>query len=134
MSTEQELPENIADAPEIKPPSAKRVRGRPITKENAAQFQLSSARAKKMRKEARQKMLAAMCTELDLGQELVKAIRTNDPVKIGVVEKALHIVGLTHDQSSDAIAHKISLDAKANVKKDSTVKLILEDLTKPEDE
>lgn len=141
MSTEQELPENIADAPEIEPPSAqepakkpKKVIGRPITKETAKQYQLSAAKAKRLRKEARAQMLQAMCTKLNLGDELVKAFLNNDDRRINIVEKALRIVGLTHDQSSDAIAQKISLDAKANVKKDSTVKLILEDLTKPEEE
>ena len=135
-----ELPENIADAPEIELPSAtksskpkRKSPGRPFTKENAKAMQLSAAKAKKMRKEARAKMLQAMCTSLDLGKELVDAIRKNDLTKITIVDKALHIVGLQHDQSPDAQAQKISLDAKANVKKDATVKLILEDMTKPEE-
>ena len=119
ISTEYELPENIADAPELDPPSAKRVRGRPITKENAKEFQLSSARAKKMRKEARAKMLQAMCTKLDLGEQLVDAIRKNDATKMSIVEKALTIVGLTHNQSSEAIAQK--LDIKSDNKVDARV-------------
>lgn len=118
----EELPENIADAPEIeltsvtKSPKPKRKSpGRPFTKENAKAMQLSAAKAKAMRKEARAKMLAAMCTSLDLGKELVDAIRKNDLTKISIVDKALHIVGLQHDQGEDAIAQKISLNAKTDV-------------------
>lgn len=118
----EELPENIADAPEIeltsvtKSPKPKRKSpGRPFTKENAKAMQLSAAKAKAMRKEARAKMLAAMCTSLDLGKELVDAIRKNDLTKINIVDKALHIVGLQHDQGEDAIAQKISLNAKTDV-------------------
>lgn len=106
--------------------------GRPFTKENAKEFALSAAKAKKLRKEARAKMLQAMCTSLDLGKELVDAIKKNDLTKITIVDKALHIVGLHHDQSPDAQAQRIALDAKASVKKDATVKLVLEDLTEEE--
>ena len=133
-----ELPENIADAPEIPIPSAakpqkKKPRGRPITSENAKQMAISAAKAKKIRKDARNQMLATLTTKLDLGDELVKAWQMADDKQMALIEKALRIVGLHHDQSPDAQAQKIALDAKANVKKDSTVKLILEDMTKPEE-
>lgn len=113
--------------------SQKQVRGRPFTKENAKTMQLSAAKAKRQRKEARLAMLNAMCTQLNLGDELVTAIKQNDEVKIAIVEKALRIVGLTHDQSEQAIAQKMEIKADANVKKDSTVKLVIEDFTKPEE-
>lgn len=132
-----ELPENIADAPEIPIPSAekpqkKKPRGRPITSENAKQMAISAAKAKKIRKDARNRMLQTLVTDLDLGSELVKAWKHCDDKQMALIEKALRIVGLHHDQSPDAVAQKIALDAKANVKKDSTVKLVLEDMTKPE--
>ena len=132
-----ELPENIADAPEIPIPSAekpqkKKPRGRPITSENAKQMAISAAKAKKIRKDARNRMLQTLVTDLDLGVELVKAWKHCDDKQMALIEKALRIVGLHHDQSPDAVAQKIALDAKANVKKDSTVKLVLEDMTKPE--
>lgn len=125
----EELPENIADSPEIDLPSAKKARGRPITKENAKQYQLSAAKAKKMRKEARAAMLQAMCTKLDLGDQLVDAIRKNDLTKISIVEKALTIVGLTHNQSSEAIAQKLQVNTKSDVKAkvDNTLHFIIED-------
>lgn len=130
-----ELPENIADAPEIelpiatKPPKPKRKSpGRPFTKENAKAMQLSAAKAKAMRKEARAKMLQAMCTSLDLGKELVDAIRKNDLTKITIVDKALHIVGLQHDQSPDAQAQRISLDAKTDNRVSGNVNITVKGL------
>lgn len=130
-----ELPENIADAPEIKLPSVekslkpkRKSNGRPFTKENAKAMQLSAAKAKAMRKEARAKMLAAMCTSLDLGKELVDAIKKNDLTKITIVDKALHIVGLQHDQSPDAQAQKISLDAKTDNKVSGNVNITVKGL------
>lgn len=102
--------------------------GRPFTKENAKAMQLSAAKAKAMRKEARAKMLAAMCTSLDLGKELVDAIKKNDLTKITIVDKALHIVGLQHDQSPDAQAQKISLDAKTDNKVSGDVNITVKGL------
>lgn len=130
-----ELPENIADTPEIelpiatKPPKPKRKSpGRPFTKENAKAMQLSAAKAKRLRKEARAKMLQAMCTSLDLGKELVDAIKKNDLTKITIVDKALHIVGLQHDQSPDAQAQKISLNAKTDNKVSGNVNITVKGL------
>ena len=130
-----ELPENIADAPEIELPSVekslkpkRKSNGRPFTKENAKAMQLSAAKAKAMRKEARAKMLQAMCTSLDLGKELVDAIRKNDLTKITIVDKALHIVGLQHDQSPDAQAQKISLNAKTDNKMSGNVNITVKGL------
>lgn len=137
VSTEQELPENIADAPVIEPPSAsksqKKPRGRPFTPENAKTMQISAARAKKARKEARAQMLMALTTKLDLGDEIVKAWQMADEKQMNLIDKALRIVGLHHDQSPDAQAQKFQVNANANVKKDSTVKLVIEDFTKPEE-
>ena len=131
-----DLPENIADLPEIPvpcaekaSPSAKKVRGRPITKENSKQFQISSARAKKARKEARAQMLLALTTKLDLGDELVKAWQMSDEKQMNLIEKALRIVGLHHDQSPDAQAQKLQVNAKADVKAkvDNTLHFIIDD-------
>lgn len=130
-----ELPENIADAPEIELPSAtksskpkRKSPGRPFTKENAKAMQLSAAKAKAMRKEARAQMLQAMCTSLDLGKELVDAIKKNDITKITIVDKALHIVGLQHDQSPDAQAQKIAVDAKTDNKVSGNVNITIKGL------
>lgn len=128
-----ELPENIADAPEIPIPSAnksqrKKPRGRPFTTENAKEMQISAAKAKKIRKEARNRMLATLTTELDLGEELVKAWKHCDDKQMALIEKALRIVGLHHDQSPDAQAQKIALDAKTDNKVSGNVNITVKGL------
>lgn len=140
-----DLPENIADLPEIPVPcatkassSAKKVRGRPITKENSKQFQISSARAKKARKEARAQMLLALTTKLDLGTELVKAWKSSDGKQMDLIEKALRIVGLHHDQSPDAQAQKVQVSAKTDAKVDAklavpSLNISFVDAKKPEE-
>ena len=50
-------------------------------------------------------------------------------MKMAIAEKAAKLVGATHDQSPDAAQN---LNLKADVKKAETVKLVIEDLTKPE--
>lgn len=130
----EELPENIADAPEIPIPSANKPRrrgpGRRITKENAKEMAISAAKAKAMRKEARAKMLAALTNDLDLGKELLKAMKCKDEKYLGMIEKATRLVGLQHDQSEDAIAQKISLNARtdANVKSDNKIEIVVKEV------
>lgn len=119
----EELQENELPSVEKSLKPKRKSNGRPFTKENAKAMQLSAAKAKKMRKEARAQMLQAMCTSLDLGKELVDAIKKNDLTKISIVDKALHIVGLQHDQSEDAIAQKISLNAKTDANVNARVEL-----------
>lgn len=113
--------------PEITPPSAKKVRGRPITKANAKQYQLSAARAKKQRKQARMEMLNAMVTQLNLGDELVKAVKTQDDKALSCIEKALRITGLHFDQGPEAVQN-VKVDAKSETKNTSTqmVKFVLD--------
>ena len=112
--TQQEIP---ASAPEIaqKP---KKVIGRPFTKENAKQYQLSAAQAKKRRKEARMKMLNALTTRMDLGDELYKALFQKDEVYLGMIEKATRLVGLQWDQSEEGREQRVALkaDTKSDVK------------------
>lgn len=130
----EELPENIADAPEIPIPSANKPRrrgpGRRITKENAKEMAISAAKAKAMRKEARAKMLAALTNDLDLGKELLKAMKDQNEKYLGMIEKATRLVGLQHDQSEDAIAQKISLNARtdANVKSDNKIEIVVKEV------
>ena len=107
-------------------------RGKPFDSETAKKAAISAARAKMLRKKIRAEMLAELTSAVNIGGEMVKAFKSRDSKYIELIEKAVRIVGLHHDQSPDAVAQKIALDAKANVKKDSTVKLILEDMTKPE--
>lgn len=134
MSAEN-FPDSVetAESPVGAENTQKQVRGRPITKETAKAMQMSSTRAKKARKEARLKMLAALTDKLDLGEELYKAMTTRDFDYLNMIERATRLVGLQHDQSPEAIAQRLEVKADANVKKDSTVKLVIEDFTKPEE-
>ena len=86
-----------------------------INKDNARQFALSAAAAKRRRKQARSEMLAKLTTELDLGDELVKAWKESDEAKMALIEKALRIVGLHHDQSDEARVQNLHVESKADV-------------------
>lgn len=123
----EELPENIADTPEVELPSATKPRnrgpGRRITKENAKQMAISAAKAKKLRKEARAKMLAALTTKLDMGEELYLAMYNKDEKYLGMIERATRLVGLQHDQGPDAIAQKISVNAKTDANVNAKLEL-----------
>ena len=134
------FPEGTEEAPEVPetPPSAqepaqKKVIGRPITKETAKKYQLSAAAAKKRRKEARHNMLMALTSELDLGEEMVKAFKAHDAEQIALIEKAIRMIGLHYDQSEEGKASHLNIDAKADVKAktDSSIRFIIED-AKPE--
>lgn len=95
--------------------SAEKPRGRPITKENAKDMALSAARAKKLRKEARAKMLAALTEKMDLGEELFKAMRQHDEQYLNMIEKATRLCGLRHEDSPDAVAQKLEVKADQNI-------------------
>ena len=102
--------------------------GSPFTKENAKAMQLTAAKAKKMRKEARAKMLAALTTRLDLGDELYRAMLRKDEKYLSIIERATRLVGLLHDQSPDAIAQKISLDARTDNRVSGNVNITVKGL------
>ena len=116
---EQELPENIADAPELTPPDAenapKKVRGRPITKENARAMQLSSTQAKRARRETRLKMLAALTHDLNLRDELLKAMKQRDSDYLNMIERATKLVGLQYDQSDEGRAQQLNIKSESKV-------------------
>lgn len=135
MMAENELPENIADAPELAPPSAqetaqkpKKVIGRPFTKENARDFQMSATAAKRRRREARLKMLNALTGELDLGQELLKAMRTNDEKYLGMIMTATKLVGLQYDQADEVRAQQLNIKSDNTNKTTGTLEVVVKGL------
>ena len=134
-NTEYELPENIADAPELDPPRAqetapkpKKVIGRPFTKENARDFQMSATAAKRRRREARLKMLNALTGELDLGQELLKAMRTNDEKYLGMIMTATKLVGLQYDQAEEVRAQQLNIKSDNTNKTTGTLEVVVKGL------
>lgn len=141
MTEDNQLPENIADLPENGTVGAqehaekpKKKIGKPITKETAKAYQISSTRAKKIRKEARIQMLNALATQLDLGSEIVKAWKKQDDKQMALIDKALRIVGLHHDQSQEAIAQKFEVKTDANVKTDNAIHFVIEEAKAPQEE
>ena len=115
-------------------PKKKMPVGKKITKETAKQYQISSARAKKLRKEARAKMLAALTLDLDLGAEMLKAMKTRDDQYLAMIEKATRLVGLQHDQSQEALAQRFEVHSKndTTLKTDGTIKFVIEDAKQQE--
>ncbi len=106
----------------------KKVIGRPITKETAKQYQLSASRAKRLRRLARAHMLDSMVNELDLGKELVDAVKSHDESRIRLIEKAVQIVGLHHDQSCEAMAQRLEIKSDNTNKTTGTVEVVVKGL------
>lgn len=75
----------------------------PFTPMNAKQAQEASVRSRNLRKQVRAEMLDTLVNNLNFGQEMLKAIKKGDIDQINLLQTAMKIVGLTHDQSEDAI-------------------------------
>ena len=113
---EDNFPDNVETA-EV-PASGKQPvvnRGR-ITSANAKQYAISAAKAKKLRKETRHRLLAALAaSDVDLAEELKKAVRDADESRMSVVERALKCVGLHFDQSDEGRIQNLHVESKADV-------------------
>lgn len=108
--------------------------GKPITKETAKQYALSAAKAKRLRKEARDKLLHGLVAEdIDMAKELKEAIRTNDETKIRIIEKALALVGLTFDQADENRVQNLNIKQETTVKKAAAIRVVFEDAKKPQE-
>ena len=108
--------------------------GKPITKETAKQYALSAAKAKRLRKEARDKLLHGLVAEeIDMAAELKKAIRDNDETKIRIIEKALTLVGLTFDQADENRIQNLNIKQETTVKKAAAIKVVFTDAKAPEE-
>lgn len=112
----------------------KKVRGRPITKENARAYQMSSTQAKRARREARHKMLAALTHDLDLGEELRKAMLQKDEQYLGMIIAASKLTGLEWSQSDEGRIQNLNIKSDATVKTDGAIKFVIEDAKEKTDE
>lgn len=118
MEREQEFPGDAGTAgttPVDAGNAPRKPRGRPITPETARAYQMSSTQAKRARKEARMKMLAALTHRLDLGEELYKAMAQKDSEYLQMIEKATALVGLQWSQSDEGREQRLHVDTKADV-------------------
>lgn len=82
-----------------------------FTPMNARQAQEASVRSRNLRKQVRAQILHTIVTELDLGQELKKAILSGDPDRVNLLQTAFKMIGLHQDQSEDAVKSGISVRA-----------------------
>jgi hypothetical protein len=86
----------------------------------AKQAQEASVRARNLRKQVRAQMLETLVNELDFGQEMKKAILSNDVDRVNMLQTALRVIGLTHDQSEDAVSKSKQISATATASSQST--------------
>lgn len=90
---------------------------KPFNSVTAKQAQEASARARSLRKQMRAQLLEAAIQDAKIGDLYVKAIKTKDADLMKLVETGLKIVGLTHDQSEDAVTKmEVKTDAKVDSK------------------
>ena len=104
--------------------------GQRFTPMNAKQAAEASARARNIRKQVRAQMLDTLVNNLDFGNEMLMAIKTGDMEQVSLIEKAMTIVGLTHNQSEEVV-NKIQLDANVDAKTETTIKTVKFVLDKP---
>lgn len=97
-------------------------RGRRFTPMTSRQAQEAAVRARAIRKQVRAEMLDTLVNNMNFGEELIKAMKKGDRKKIEVIQTALRIVGLTHDQSEDAVS-KVQVDANVDSKADVAAKI-----------
>lgn len=91
-----------------------------FTRLTAKQAQEASVRARNLRKQVRAQMLETLVNELDFGQEMKKAILSNDVDRVNMLQTALRVIGLTHDQSEDAVIKSKQISATATASNQST--------------
>ena len=92
----------------------------PFTPMNAKQAQEASVRSRNLRKQVRAEMLDTLVNNLNFGQEMLKAIKKGDIDQINLLQTAMKIVGLTHDQSEDAVT---KMEVKSDAKVDSKLEV-----------
>lgn len=117
--------ETAQNAPESAP-KAKKPWGRPFTSETAKKAAISAARAKHLRKEARNNILAKLTSQIDLGDEVLKALKGHDDAYLAMIERATRLIGCHFDQSEDSIQNiKVNAKTDTKAKVDTTVRFVL---------
>lgn len=102
----------------------------PFTAMNAKQAQEASVRARNLRKAMRAQLLDAAINDAKVGELFVKAFKTRDAELMKLVETGMKIVGLTHDQSEEAV-QKIDIKSDNKVATSGTLNITFSD-AKPE--
>lgn len=92
----------------------------PFTTENAKEMARRAAYCKSLRAQARQKMLEAVLNE-GVDKYIVKAIKSNDPNMMTIVEKAMKLVGIDFASSEESVQR-----VQANVEAKTDNKVVVE--------
>lgn len=102
--------------------------GRPFNSETAKKAAISAARAKRLRKEARHNILAKLTSELDLGTEVLKALKAHDDAYLAMIEKSIRLIGCHFEQSEESIQNiKVNAKTESKAKVDSTIRFVLDE-------
>jgi hypothetical protein len=88
---------------------------------------MSSTQAKRARREARHKMLAALTHDLDLGEELRKAMLQKDEQYLSMIIAASKLTGLEWSQSDEGRIQNLNIKSDATVKTDGAIKFVIEE-------
>lgn len=123
----EENTERASNTPEnaIKP---KKLPGRPFTSETAKKAAVSAAKARHLRKEARNNILKKLTTELNLGDEVLSALKKHDFTYLEMIEKSIRLIGCHFDQSEDSIQNiKVNAKTESKAKVDSTIRFVLDE-------
>lgn len=103
---------------------AKKVPGIPFTVLTAKKAQEASVRARNLRTQVRTQMLEKMVQNYDFTEEMLKALKKSDMDKLEMIQKAMVIIGLTHNQSEDAVQN-VKVDSKSEATVNQTVRFCL---------
>lgn len=95
----------------------------PYTPETAKEAAKRAAYCRTLRAQMRKKMLEAVVNE-GLDKYIVKAIKSNDPDMITVLEKASKLVGIDFGSSEEAVQRT---EAKIESKSDSKLEIVVKD-------
>lgn len=106
----------------------KKLPGRPFTSATAKIAAISAAKAKHLRKEARNNILAKLTSSIDLGDEVLKALKSHDDAYLAMIEKSVRLIGAHFDQSEDSIQNiKVNAKTDTKAKVDSTIRFVLDE-------
>ena len=111
-NTDESIKQNVKNPPRS-PRSGAILK--PFNSVTAKQAAEASARARNIRKQMRAKLLDAAVNDGHIDELFLKALKSKDADQLALVEKALKIVGLLHDQSEDAVT-KLKVDATTDNK------------------
>ena len=89
---------------------------KPFNSVTAKQAAEASVRARLIRKQVRAEMLEKLVSNMDFGDQLLKAIKAGDSEKVDIITKALTLVGLTHNQSEEMAVSRLKVDATTDNK------------------